>query len=145
MLMKTLLEKLNYKNQPRIAVINPDNCPDLVKEPELKDVKIDTEIDQRYPYQFMILFVKNKSDVKRLAPLALHNLIDDGVLWFCYPKKTAKKYASDIDRDHGWNVLHDHGFYGIRMVSVDDNWSALRFRHKKYIKATSARFLDQKN
>jgi hypothetical protein len=64
----------------------------------------------------------------------------DGVLWFCYPKKTSKKYSSDIDRDHGWKVLNDSGFYGIRLVAVDENWSALRFRNKKYIKSTSGRF-----
>ncbi|NSW94742.1 MAG: hypothetical protein HPY62_08565 [Bacteroidales bacterium] len=138
--MKTLLEKLNYKNQPRIAVINPESYPDIMKEPQLKDVRIDTEIDQRYPYEFMILFVKNVNEVKKLVPLALHNLVDDGILWFCYPKKTSKRLSADIDRDHGWSVLNDYGFYGIRQVSVDDTWSALRFRHKKYIKSASSRF-----
>jgi hypothetical protein len=72
--------------------------------------------------------------------MALHNLMDDGVLWFCYPKKTSKKYSSDIDRDHGWKVLNDSGLYGIRMVAIDKDWSALRFRNKKYIKSTSNRF-----
>ena len=64
----------------------------------------------------------------------------DGILWFCYPKKTSKKYNSEIDRDHGWKVLNDSGFYGIRLVAIDENWSALRFRNKKYIKSASGRF-----
>ena len=72
--------------------------------------------------------------------MTIHNLMADGVLWFCYPKKTSKKYHSDIDRDHGWKILNDSGLNGIRMVAIDKDWSALRFRNKKYIKSTSGRF-----
>ena len=142
--MKNLLEKLNYKKQLRIALINAEDSFNLDKSPELKDVQIDTEIDQRYPYEFMILFVKRISEVEKLAPVALHNLSVDGVLWFCYLKKPSKKYSSDIDRDHGWKALNDFGFYGIRMVAIDDDWSAMRFRNIKYIKATSERFPTEK-
>jgi len=142
--MKNLLEKLNYKKQLRIALINAEDSFNLDKSPELKDVQIDTEIDQRYPYEFMILFIKHVSEVEKFAPVALHNLSVDGVLWFCYPKKSSKKYSSDIDRDHGWKALNDFGFYGIRMVAIDDDWSAMRFRNIKYIKATSERFPTEK-
>jgi hypothetical protein len=62
------------------------------------------------------------------------------VLWFAYPKKSSGKYSSNIDRDHGWKTLNDSGFYGIRLVSVDDDWSALRFRSIRFIKSTSGRF-----
>ena len=64
----------------------------------------------------------------------------DGLLWFGYPKKTSKKYTSDIDRDHGWKTLECVGFNGIRLVSIDEDWSALRFRNIKFIKSSSARF-----
>ena len=49
-------------------------------------------------------------------------------------------YKSDIDRDHGWKTLNDAGFYGIRLVAIDNDWSALRFRSIKFIKSTSGRF-----
>ena len=138
--MKNLLDKLNYKRQPRIAVINTEDTSELIKSPELKDARIDTEIDQRYPYEFMIFFVRSVSDVKKFTPIALHNLSVDGILWFCYPKKSSKKYRSDIDRDHGWKALNDSGFYGIRMVAIDDDWSAMRFRNIKYVKSGSGRY-----
>ena len=73
------------------------------------------------------------------APMILHNLMADGILWFCYPKKTSKKYKSDIDRDHGWSPLNNSGLHGIRMVAIDNDWSALRFRNIKYIKSISGR------
>ena len=138
--MKNLLDKLNYKGQKRISVINAEETFVLSISSQLKDVIIDRKIDPRYPYQFIMIFVKSKSEVEMLAPMTLHNLMADGVLWFCYPKKTSKKYRSDIDRDHGWKALNDSGLYGIRMVAIDEDWSALRFRNKKFIKSTSDKF-----
>ena len=135
--MKNLLDKLNYKGQKRISVINAEETFVHSISSELKDVIIDRKIDPRYPYQFIMIFVKSKSEVEMLAPITLHNLMADGVLWFCYPKKSSKKYRSDIDRDHGWKALNDSGLYGIRMVAIDEDWSALRFRNIKYIKSTS--------
>ena len=133
--MTDILVKLNYKGQNRIAVINAEaDFFDLISK-ALPDVIIDSSIDPRFPYSYIILFVKSKSDIDHLTPVALHNLTADGTLWFCYPKKTSKKYSVDIDRDHGWDALNNSGFRGIRMVSVDDNWSALRFRNVKYIKS----------
>jgi hypothetical protein len=138
--MKNLLVKLNYKGQKRISIINAEEKFILLVSSEIEDVIIDQKIDPRYPYEFIIIFVKGISDVELFAPMTLHNLMADGVLWFCYPKKTSKKYSSDIDRDHGWKALNDSGLYGIRMVAIDEDWSALRFSNKKYIKSTSGRF-----
>lgn len=138
--MKSLLTKLNYKGQKRISVLNAEESFIRSISSELKDVIIDHEIDPRYPYEFIILFVTRVSELEFLAPMALHNLMADGVLWFCYPKKTSKKYSSDIDRDHGWKVLNDSRLYGVRLVTIDADWSALRFRNIKYIKSASGRF-----
>lgn len=137
--MKNLLEKLNYKSQKRIAVINPSDDFNKYIASELDDVIIDEAIDLRCPYGFVIVFVKNVSEIEFHAPIVLHNLMADGVLWFCYPKKTSKKLSSDINRDHGWKELNDSGFHSVRMVSVDDDWSAIRFRNIKYIKSASGR------
>jgi len=141
--MEELLTKLNYKGHRRIAVINAEEKFFRAVAKELIDVITDNDIDQRCPYEFMMLFVKSVADVEQLAQVALHNLTADGILWFCYPKKTSKKFSSDLERDHGWKVLNDAGFWGIRMVSVDDDWSAMRFRNIRFIKSKSDRFQKQ--
>jgi hypothetical protein len=138
--MKRLLEKLNYKEKDRIAVLNAEDNFVTSISGELRDVAIDKTIDPRFPYGFMLIFVKSAAEVETFTPIVIHNLLCDGVLWFCYPKKTSKKYSADIDRDHGWKPLNDIGFHGIRMVSVDENWSALRFRSIRFIKSSSGRF-----
>jgi hypothetical protein len=132
--MMGLLKKLNYKGQSRIALINAGESFYILLQNELENVLIDKEIDPRYPYDFIIIFVKSVSEVESLSPIAIHNLLADGVLWFCYPKKTSKKYTSDISRDHGWKSLNDSGLHGIRLVAIDEDWSALRFRNAKFIK-----------
>jgi len=138
--MKTILDKLNYKGQKRISIINAEK--DFINSltSELKDLTIDQKIDPRYPYEFIVIFVKSVAEVEQIAPITIHNLMADGILWFCYPKKTSKKYTSDINRDRGWKTLNDSGLHGIRLVAIDENWLALRFRHKKYIKSTSEKF-----
>jgi hypothetical protein len=138
--MKSLLEKLNYKGQKRIAVINAEEGFIPTISGDLTDVVIDQKIDPRYPYQFIIIFVKSGFDIELFAPMILHNLMADGILWFFYPKKTSKKYKTDIDRDHGWAPLNDSGLHGIRIVAIDNDWSALRFRNKKFIKSASLKY-----
>jgi hypothetical protein len=138
--MKEVLRKLNYKGYKRIAVINSEESLFKAISEELKDVITDREIDQRYAYDFMIIFVQTIKEVNDYSPAALHNLAADGVLWFCYPKKSSKMYSSELERDRGWKTLNDLGFYGIRMIAVDENWSAMRFRNIKYIKSTSGRY-----
>jgi len=58
----------------------------------------------------------------------------DAVVWFAYPKGTSKRYKSQIDRDHGWDPLGTQGFEPVRMVAIDEDWSAKRFRRVAFIK-----------
>jgi hypothetical protein len=138
--MKNLFEKLNYKGNKRIALLNSEDRFINDISIEFNDLTIDREIDPRFPYDFILVFAKKIADVEKYTPVALHNLLCDGVLWFCYPKKSSKKFKSDLDRDHGWKILNDSGYYGIRLVSIDEDWSALRFRYVKFIKSVSGRF-----
>ena len=64
--MQKLIEKLNYKGQERIVLINAEESFISALSKDLTNVKIDSEIDQRYPYGFIIVFVKNASDVNRV-------------------------------------------------------------------------------
>ena len=139
--MKKLLEKLNYKGNNRIAVLNAEDNFTVSLSNGPTNLTIDRQIDPRFPYDIIIVFVRSISEVEFYTPIALHNLVCDGVLWFCYPKKTSKKYSSDIDRDHGWKTLNDCGFHDVRIVAIDEDWSALRFRSIKFIKSSSGRLL----
>ncbi|HNW57076.1 MAG TPA: hypothetical protein PKM69_04840 [Bacteroidales bacterium] len=135
-----MLEKLNYKGQKRIAIINVERDFSTSISKELKGIIVDNEIDPRFPYDFMIIFVKSVTEVDSLAPGAIHNLVADGILWFCYPKKTSTQFCPDLDCKHGWNALKNSGFRSVRHAIIDENWSAIRFRNIKYIKSAPEKF-----
>ena len=138
--MTTLPVKLNYKGQRRIAILNAEESILAELTKEFPDIQIDTAIDPRYPYEFMMVFVRFVCEVEGLASSALHNLISDGTLWFAFPRKISRNISTDIDRDHGWEYIIDKGFDKVRLVSVNDNWSALRFRNVRYIRSAHHRF-----
>ena len=54
-------------------------------------------------------------------------------MWFAYPKGSSKKYKSQINRDSGWEVFGREGFEPVRMVAIDEDWSAVRFRRLQFV------------
>jgi len=138
--MATLREKLNYKDQQRIAILNSDEIMIAFLRNEFRDIRVDTDIDPRYPYGFIIVFSRFVCEVDNLASKALHNLITDGTLWFAFPKRKSRRYSSDLDRDHGWEYITDKGFDKVRLISLNEDWSALRFKNVRFIRSPHYRF-----
>ena len=133
--MKEILSKLNYRDWPRICVLNGDNKFIMKLRKVLPSKKIDPEIDPKYLYEFIIIIAYKIADIEEYTPPAVHNLGEDGLLWVFYPKKSSDRFSSDISRDKGWDILKKNGFKAVRQVSVDDNFSALRFRNTKFVKS----------
>jgi hypothetical protein len=77
----------------------------------------------------IVLFARDRADLEQHAPAAIEAAADDRTLWICYPKRSSK-VPTDLNRDVGWQVVADAGLRGVSQVSVDDTWSALRFRHQ---------------
>ncbi|HWH68419.1 MAG TPA: hypothetical protein VNT26_03500 [Candidatus Sulfotelmatobacter sp.] len=75
----------------------------------------------------VVLFVKSLAELDALAPETLKLVKYDALAWIAYPKKTSK-IKTDIDRDSGWEHMKQIGYAGVAMVSMDDTWSAMRYR-----------------
>ena len=77
----------------------------------------------------ILVFVPMAADVARLAGPAIAAAREDKLAWVAYPK--AGQLGTDLDRD----ILNDHmkgkGLQGVRLISLDDTWSAMRFRPVK--------------
>src|SRR5262249_55238801 len=72
------------------------------------------------------VFARDKAALEQAVP-ALHSVRDGGLLWVCYPKG-GKKAGTDLNRDLLWEELGRAGLTGVTLVSVDETWSAMRFR-----------------
>lgn len=83
---------------------------------------------------FVLLFAVSQKEVNSIFAKVKDQLVGDALLWVCFPKKSSKKYKSDINRDEGWQEIGKSDFEPVRIVAIDADWSALRFRKVKYIK-----------
>ncbi len=72
-------------------------------------------------------FVRDVAELRLLAPQARDAVNYDGLLWISYPKKSSK-IGTDISRDVAWEVMKEFGLRPVFQVSIDETWSALRFR-----------------
>jgi hypothetical protein len=136
--MTGVFQKLNWKAQPEMAVFNvPASF-----EPELTllaGVKISRDPRKPKAVEFALAFVMRQAELDRLSTLLAKASQGDVLLWFAYPKGTSKRYTCEFNRDTGWHVIRGAGFDSVRQVAIDEDWSALRFRRLKYIKAAASR------
>lgn len=130
--MHPLLRKLNFKDHRRLVVLGAP--PEL--ETTFEAIGLEVPLGQRLGKgeAFVLAFVRSCDEIGVKAPKVVAALADDALLWFAYPKKSSKRYESDIGRDDSWAALGRLGFEGVRQVAIDDDWSALRFRTADHIK-----------
>lgn len=137
--MNPLLKKLNYKDQPRMLVLNAPKSFQNVLSDLSPDTHLSLKLEKEKAFDFILAFVRYQEEINHLAPLFNAVLAGDGLLWFAYPKASSKKYQCNFNRDTGWNVLGSFGFEPVRQVAIDEDWSALRFRRVEHIKKMSRR------
>lgn len=131
--MTPLFKKLNLKDQREVLILDP---PAEV-EPEvaaLEGVSVYRTLDRMGPISFALFFVTTRRRIEELAARLEGRLADDPVIWFAYPKSSSKRYRPDFNRDSGWEALGALGLEPVRQVSIDDDWSALRFRRAEHIR-----------
>jgi hypothetical protein len=124
--------KLNLKDQTEIVVLNaPASFETELKS--LKGVTVRRDVNGG-DIDFSLTFVTTQKEVDALGPQVGNKAKGDAVVWFAYPKGSSKKYKSQISRDSGWAVMGKAGFEPVRMVAIDEDWSAVRFRRVEFIK-----------
>jgi hypothetical protein len=130
--MASVFDKLNFKNQRELLVLAAPSS----FEPELRTlsgVSILRDARKAKSIEFAIAFVTKRAEVDAAVKLIAPKTDGDVVLWFAYPKGTSKRVAGEINRDTGWESLQSAGFETVRLVAIDEDWSALRFRRAAYI------------
>jgi len=131
--MQSVFQKLNLKDQTEIAVLNAPGSfePELAA---LRNVAIRRGLEGLKGLSFCLAFVTKQKEVDALSKTVPKKAEGDAVVWFAYPKGTSKNYKSEIDRDSGWDALRAAGFEPVRLVAIDEDWSAARFRRVEFIK-----------
>ena len=130
---QSVFQKLNLKDHAEIVVLNaPDSFePELSR---LRGVRVRKSLSGVSKISFVLAFVTRQQEVDALGKAIAKAAEGDAIVWFAYPKGSSKRYTCDVNRDTGWNVLGTVGFEGVRMVAIDEDWSAVRFRRVEFIK-----------
>jgi hypothetical protein len=127
-----VFKKLNLGDHAEIAVFNAPKSFAL-ELARLKGVKIVQDPKKPKTVAFGLAFVSAQAELDRLSTILAAASEGDAVLWFAYPKGTSKRYVCEFNRDTGWHVIRAAGFESVRMVAIDEDWSAVRFRRLKYV------------
>lgn len=138
--MTPVFKKLNFKEESTIVVLNApvSFVPELEAMAACTKVKVTLKAKEKTT--FLLAFCQQQKQVDEIAQKAAVCLEGDGLLWMAYPKGTSKKYKCDFNRDNGWSELGKLGFEPVRMVAIDEDWSALRFRRVGFIKKMTRSF-----
>jgi len=132
-----LFKKLNLGAHREIAVFN---APDTF-ETELKllnGVKITRDPSKPKGVKFGLAFANTQAQLDRASTMLATASEGDAVIWFAYPKGSSKRYTCEFNRDSGWGVIRAAGFESVRVVAIDEDWSALRFRRVEYVKPSAS-------
>jgi hypothetical protein len=130
--MSAVFKKLNLGEHTQVLILN---APDSF-EPELaalRGVKVLQSLSAVTKVTFALAFVIKQAELDRVSKSLVAKADGDAVLWIAYPKGSSKRYSCEFNRDTGWGVLKGAGFDTVRMVAIDADWSAVRFRRNEFI------------
>src|ERR1700712_2272227 len=123
---QSLLEKLQLKDEKNLLI---QGLPSTVEKQFVKIsfAKNVTPLLKSRKIDFALVFAishKQLQDILRDVVPALH---ENAKLWVAYPK-VSSKIVSDLSRDCNWECISRFGFEGVRLIALDNIWSAMRFK-----------------
>ena len=119
--MKEILKKLRFKSESTVI-----NAPaDLVSE----FVKLGciTSFDRSVKSRNTLVFINKYSEFVDFLSSQLILVESDSNLWIAYPKQSSG-IKTDINRDILRVNATPFGMTTVAAISINDTWSALRFR-----------------
>ncbi|WP_019988257.1 hypothetical protein [Rudanella lutea] len=132
--MEALIKKLNFTNQATALLLNvPTELADLTAALGAR-TSVAQQLESTENAQFVMAFVQQLNQVEQMANWVALHTEGDAVVWLVYPKQSSKNYTCAFNRDTGWASMGAAGFEPVRMVAVNDDWSALRFRRVGFVK-----------
>lgn len=117
-----LPKKLRVDLQEDLWVINaPANVADV-----LPGIPIRTKAGKEKPTKQLLLFAYNSSDLYNYLPELSQYIRAETVFWICYPKQSGA-IQSDLIKMQPWEFVFELGFRGQTSISVNNDWTGMRF------------------
>jgi hypothetical protein len=110
----SLARKLQIPDAQGVRVVNPP-----------ARFKIDAPIAAD-SQNAVLLFAADSKTLMKIGKPVFEAAKADRLAWIAYPK--AGQLGTDLSRDILWKTLEPLGIRAVRQISIDDTWSAMRFR-----------------
>ncbi len=120
---KSVAQKLWIKPGQRVRLVRPpENAPILLGELPAGAVQVEDG-----PAEVTLIFLRSRAEMEAHLPGMKAQLDAGGALWVAYVKGTSRLHG-DIHRDSINAYAGTLGMTGVMMISIDDDWSALRLK-----------------
>ena len=131
---QSVLEKLQLKDEKNLLI---QGLPSTIEKQFVKIsfAKNVTPLLKSRKIDFALVFAishKQLNEIFRDVVPALH---ENAKFWVAYPK-VSSKIVSDLSRDCNWECLAKFGFEGVRLIALDNIWSAMRFKKREQAKVS---------
>ena len=131
-----LAQKLQIKPGKHWLLFNaPENYLTLI-EPLPDGAR--THFEPNNAFDGIQFFVNNTVELNSLLPTILPLLKPDTIFWLTYPKKSSG-VDSGLEMTGSWDELTANGLRVVTSVSVNETWTALRFKPVQLTKVSDSR------
>ena len=117
--------KLQMKAGQRLAVVNAPEGMAAVLATRLPEVTVGVDLAEKA--DGVLVFVRSVEEASRLVGKAIEAAGRKGLVWVAYPKG-GSGVETDLNRDVLWKVVEPSGWRPVRLVALDEVWSAMRLR-----------------
>jgi hypothetical protein len=122
---KSIAQRLSIKPGTKFLLVNPPQGY-LAQMGALPQGAVLLSVSSS-PVEAIQVFVANRLELEAQLPKLKGLLAPKGMLWVTYHKGTSK-VKTDVNRDTINAYAHSIGLEGVAMISIDDDWSALRLK-----------------
>ena len=125
---QSLTEKLQLKDEKNVLI---QGLPSSIEKQfiKLSFSKNLTPLLKSRKIDFALVFAVSQQQLKGILADVVPSLQPNAKLWIAYPKLTSK-IASDLCREANWDFAALQGFEGVRMIALDNMWTAVRFKKR---------------
>lgn len=126
----SLLKKLYFKPGFKVLVANaPNDVATILGD----TASIEIVKDKNEPYQGILLFVKNSTELQQ-ALTTYGSKINDQTVWFAYPKKNSG-IETDLKMEQ-WKELDSYKLTPCASAAISEAWTGLRIKPVHAVKAS---------
>jgi hypothetical protein len=125
---KSLADKLGIKGSLKTAVIK--SPAGYVKRLGDDIGEICSTASKNGSYDLVQYFTVKRDDLEEEFPMLNRMLLNRGFLWISWPKLSSC-VETDLNENEVREIGLENGLVDVKVVSIDEIWSALKFVHRK--------------